>query len=65
MSRPEIVVTPGVYDTPGALPVAEAGFETAYLSGASLSNSGSTTFNDLLGTKAFLKIGKSHEQEEK
>lgn len=58
MSRPEIVVTPG------ALPVAEAGFETAYLSGASLRNSGSTTLDDLLGTKAFLKIGKSYEQEE-
>jgi hypothetical protein len=70
------VVTPGVYDTPGALPVAEAGFETAYLSGASLSNSGSTALNrprmvdssglnDLLGTKAFLKTGKSYQPEEK
>lgn len=36
MSRPEIVVTPGVYDTLGALLVAEAGFETTYLSGASI-----------------------------
>jgi len=30
------VVTPGVYDTLGALLVAEAGFETTYLSGASI-----------------------------
>jgi len=59
------VVTPGEYDAPGALLIAEAGFETAYLSGASLTRSGSTTLNDLLGTKAFLKIGKNHEQEEK
>jgi len=36
LSRPEIVVAPGVYDTLGALLVAEAGFETAYFSGASL-----------------------------
>ncbi len=36
LSRPEIVVAPGVYDTLGALLVAEAGFETAYLSGASI-----------------------------
>ncbi len=36
LSRPEILVTPGVYDTLGALLVAEAGFETVYLSGASI-----------------------------
>jgi len=36
LSRPEIVVAPGVYDVLGALLVAEAGFETAYLSGASI-----------------------------
>ncbi len=36
LSRPEIVVAPGVYDALGALLVAEAGFETAYLSGASI-----------------------------
>lgn len=36
LSRPEIVVSPGVYDPLGALLVAEAGFETAYLSGASI-----------------------------
>lgn len=36
LSRPEIVVTPGVYNALGALLVAEAGFETAYLSGASI-----------------------------
>jgi 2-methylisocitrate lyase-like PEP mutase family enzyme len=36
VSRPEIVVAPGVYDALGALLVAEAGFETAYLSGASI-----------------------------
>ncbi len=36
LSRPEIVVAPGVYDTLGALLVAEAGFETTYFSGASL-----------------------------
>ena len=36
LSQPEIVVAPGVYDALGALLVAEAGFETAYLSGASI-----------------------------
>ena len=36
LSRPEIVVAPGVYDALGALLVAEAGFETVYLSGASI-----------------------------
>ena len=36
VSQPEIVVAPGVYDALGALLVAEAGFETAYLSGASI-----------------------------
>ncbi len=36
LSRPEIVVSPGVYDTLSALLVAEAGFETTYLSGASI-----------------------------
>ena len=36
LSRPEIAVAPGVYDALGALLVAEAGFETAYLSGASI-----------------------------
>ncbi len=36
LSRPEIVVAPGVYDALGAMLVAEAGFETAYLSGASI-----------------------------
>lgn len=36
LSEPEILVAPGVYDTLGALLVAEAGFETAYLSGASI-----------------------------
>ena len=36
LSDDAIVVEPGVYDALGALLVAEAGFETAYLSGASI-----------------------------
>ncbi len=36
LSDDAIVVAPGVYDALGALLVAEAGFETAYLSGASI-----------------------------
>lgn len=36
LSRPEIVVAPGIYDGLSARLVAEAGFEAAYLSGASL-----------------------------
>ncbi len=36
LSEDAIVVAPGVYDALGALLVAEAGFETAYLSGASI-----------------------------
>lgn len=36
LSQPEIVVAPGVYDALGALLVAEAGFETVYVSGASI-----------------------------
>ena len=36
LSRHEIAIAPGIYDTLGGLLVAEAGFETAYLSGASI-----------------------------
>lgn len=36
LSQPEIVVAPGVYDALGGLLVAEAGFETVYVSGASI-----------------------------
>jgi len=36
LAAPEIVVAPGVYDALSALLVQQAGFETAYLSGASL-----------------------------
>ena len=36
LGSPEIVVAPGVYDALSALLVQQAGFETAYLSGASL-----------------------------
>ena len=36
LSKPEIAIAPGVYDSLGALLVAEAGFETAYVSGASI-----------------------------
>ncbi len=36
LSQPEILVAPGVYDALGALLVAEAGFETVYVSGASI-----------------------------
>src|SRR5690606_5859448 len=36
LSRPEIVVAPGIYDGLSARLVAEAGFGAAYLSGASL-----------------------------
>ncbi len=36
LKGPEIVVAPGVYDALSALLVEQAGFETAYLSGASL-----------------------------
>ena len=36
LSRREITIAPGIYDSLGALLVAEAGFETAYVSGASI-----------------------------
>lgn len=36
LSKREIAIAPGIYDSLGALLVAEAGFETAYVSGASI-----------------------------
>ncbi len=36
LSRREIAIAPGIYDSLGALLAAEAGFETAYVSGASI-----------------------------
>ena len=36
LSRREIAIAPGIYDSLGALLVAEAGFETVYVSGASI-----------------------------